>query len=266
VRYIQFGRKCTRKYNPSQFRTASSSDWKRSTVTHPDPGATTASGSRTHTERAPLTKKGRETRQRIVSTAAALIYRNGVERTTLDEVLDAARVGKSQLYHYFDGKAALVRAVIEYQTEQVLAEGGTQAMPLDSWEAWEAWCDAVVASYAATGCLGGCPIGSLSGELADHDESAREQLATAFRRWARMLQRGVETMVSTGRLRADADPVELATSVLASLEGGLLLSQAVRSERPLRVALDGAMTQLRAWAHEHGDVQAGCDCLPLARP
>jgi hypothetical protein len=42
-------------------------------VTHSDPGAPTASGSLGHTERAPLTKKGRETRQRIVSTAAALI-------------------------------------------------------------------------------------------------------------------------------------------------------------------------------------------------
>ncbi|WP_026939974.1 TetR/AcrR family transcriptional regulator [Humibacter albus] len=200
--------------------------------------------------RLPPTRKGQETRERIVSSAAALMFRNGVEGTTLDEVTESAHVGKSQIYHYFDDKAALVAAVVEYQATQVLDAGGPQTMTLDSWAAWDAWREAVVTSYAASGCVGGCPIGSLSGELADRDEDSRVRLAAAFERWQRGFEHGLASMREAGALRADADVPTLATCVLASLEGGLLLSQVTKSEHALRTALDGAIALLRSWSPE----------------
>src|ERR1700756_2819251 len=70
-----------------------------------------------------LTRKGAETRARIVDAAAELIFEQGVAGTTLEEVRDGAHVSNSQLYHYFDGKPALVRAVIERQADRAV---GTQ--------------------------------------------------------------------------------------------------------------------------------------------
>jgi hypothetical protein len=55
-----------------------------------------------------LTRKGQETRQRIVDAAAGLIFRQGVAHTTIDDVRAAADVSSSQLYHYFEDKTALV--------------------------------------------------------------------------------------------------------------------------------------------------------------
>ena len=72
----------------------------------------------------PPTRKGQQTRRRIVEAAAARMLTNGVGRTTLDEVIEAAGVGKSQMYHYFTGKDDLVEAVIAYQTAQVLSPEG----------------------------------------------------------------------------------------------------------------------------------------------
>ena len=48
-------------------------------------------------------------------------------------------------------------------------------------------------------------------------------------------------MVASGELRSDADPEGLAASTLASLQGGLMLTQARRDPRALRQALDGAL-------------------------
>ena len=62
-----------------------------------------------------LTRKGQETRQRIVSAAADLIFEQGVAHTTIEDVRAAADVSSSQLYRYFDDKPALVRAVIEHR-------------------------------------------------------------------------------------------------------------------------------------------------------
>ncbi|WP_394327032.1 TetR/AcrR family transcriptional regulator, partial [Mycobacteroides abscessus] len=50
-----------------------------------------------------------------MDAAATLMYHNGVSTTSLDDVLTAAGAGKGQMYHYFDGKADLVAAVIERQ-------------------------------------------------------------------------------------------------------------------------------------------------------
>lgn len=69
----------------------------------------------------PATARGQRARAQIVDAAATLMYHNGVSTTSLDDVLTAAGAGKGQMYHYFDGKADLVAAVIERQLELVLA-------------------------------------------------------------------------------------------------------------------------------------------------
>ena len=58
------------------------------------------------------TSRGAATRQRIVDATVTLIYAKGVDGTSLDDVRAVAGVSKSQLYHYFADKEALVREVI----------------------------------------------------------------------------------------------------------------------------------------------------------
>jgi hypothetical protein len=48
-------------------------------------------------------------------------------------------------------------------------------------------------------------------------------------------------MVAGGELRPESDVAWLAASTLASLQGGLVLSQARRDPQALRRALDGAL-------------------------
>ena len=81
------------------------------------------------TRPAKLTRRGRETRERIVAAAAELMFKDGVAGTTVDDVKDAAGVSSSQIYHYFTDKKALVLAVIDYQSETIV---GAQE-PMYSW-------------------------------------------------------------------------------------------------------------------------------------
>jgi AcrR family transcriptional regulator len=195
-----------------------------------------------------ITSKGARTRTRILQTAAELIQRDGVAGTSLDDVCLAANASKSQLYHYFADKGDLVRQVIATESERVFDEQRPTLDRLDSWAALQRWCDQIVARKAKQGCRGGCPVGSLVGQLAEVDPLARTELATAFERWESYLTAGLTAMRDRGELRSDASPTDLAVATMASLEGGLLLSQATRSTRPLRIALDAALRHLRGWA------------------
>lgn len=195
-----------------------------------------------------LTVKGERTRAKIVDTAATLIVKDGVAGTTIEDVCAAAGVGRSQVYHYFDDKSELVRAVIERQAELVFGGQEPHLAHIQGWESWEAWRDFVVEAQRKAGYVGGCPLGSLASELADEDELTRQVLVKSFERWERAFLGGVQQMKDLGLLRQDADPALLATTLLATLQGGLLLCQTWKDASPLEASLNGAIGYLRAFA------------------
>jgi len=196
----------------------------------------------------PKTAKGRATRKRIVAAAAALIREHGVAETSLDDVIERAGVSKSQLYLYFEGRAALLREVVAYNADLVLQAQEPHLYSLESWKAIRAWLDALVELQATGGARGGCPVGSLVGQLAEADEQTRNILADAFARWEEPLRRGLGSMQERGKLDRRARPDRLATATLATIQGGLVLTQSRRDPRQLEVAVDAAYAHLRAHA------------------
>src|SRR3954463_1294410 len=127
--------------------------------------------------REPRTEKGRATRARILQGASRLIAERGVDRVTLEDVEYEAGVGRSQLYHYFDGRDDLLRAVIDTTSDAVLGAQDGLLDELDSLAAIEHWFDGLVALQERRGARG-CPIGSLVGQLAERDEETRAALAS----------------------------------------------------------------------------------------
>jgi AcrR family transcriptional regulator len=176
-----------------------------------------------------------------------LIYANGVERVSLDSVMEASRASKSQLYHYFDNKDDLVREVIEFQTGRILDANSSQIERVDSFEALRAWREAVVAANRAGGA-GGCPLGSLASELAAQSEDARRQIDQSFAAWGRVIETGLSRMKASGCLGPDADPKAISVAVLAAIQGGILLAKTAHSSAPLELALDMALGHIERYA------------------
>ena len=197
----------------------------------------------------PLTSRGAVTRRRIVEIAARLMYANGVEATSLDQVCAEAKVSKSQLYHYFADKEALVRQVIAAQAERVLAAQEPAIGKLDSLATLRIWADRVLALNRATPT--GCPLGALASELANPSQATRAELIAGFDAWADRLSRGFSVMQSRGELSPSASPRDLAISVLAAVQGGLLLAKTTHSSTPLALALNMALKHVDAHRRVH---------------
>ncbi|MET7729010.1 TetR/AcrR family transcriptional regulator [Streptomyces mirabilis] len=191
-----------------------------------------------------LTPKGRETRRRIVAAAAQLMYERGVSDVTLEDVRDVAGVSGSQIYHYFADKQALLLAVIEFQAEALLKMQQPLFGQLDTMAGLRRWRDALVEYQRRMQCRGGCPIGSLGGEVAETNPEARLAVAAGLLRWEAAIREGLEAMRARGEL--DADPEDLALAILAALQGGLLLAQIQRRVRPLEVALDTVLDHIES--------------------
>jgi TetR/AcrR family transcriptional repressor of nem operon len=191
----------------------------------------------------PLTARGAVTRSRIVNAAADLIYARGVDRTSLDDVMAVSGVSKSQLYHYFADKDALVLEVITLQTERVLNAQQPHLGAMDSLKALRMWGDALIKLNARAHAKG-CPLGSLASELANDSEAARTRLAASFAMWSDSIERGLTKMRQSGALSPSTNPHELAMALLSAVQGGLLLSKTTQTSRPLEIAIDMAIDHI----------------------
>ena len=183
-----------------------------------------------------LTPKGERTRARIVEAAARLIHQRSVAGTTLDDVKAAAEVSGSQLYHYFPDKDDLVQAVIDHQARTIA--GNQRQADLGTPEGLRAWRDMVIAQAKSSNGKGGCPLGSLAGQLAETDPRARALIAAGFGQWSAAISDGLRRLQATGRLPASIDADDYAITLLAALQGGLLLAQVQQDARPLETAVD----------------------------
>ena len=187
-------------------------------------------------DRPKLTPKGQRTRTRIVEAAARLMHQRSVAGTTLEDVKAAAEVSGSQLYHYFPDKDDLVQAVIDHQARTIA--GNQRQADLGSPDGLRAWRDTVIAEAKSSNGKGGCPLGSLAGQLAETDPRARALIAAGFEQWSAAISDGLRRLQAAGRLPAAVDADDFAITLLAALQGGLLLAQVRQDIRPLETAVD----------------------------
>jgi TetR/AcrR family transcriptional regulator, transcriptional repressor for nem operon len=187
-------------------------------------------------ERPRLTPKGERTRARIIDAAARLIHERGVAGTTLEDIRATAEVSGSQLQHYFADKDKLVQAVIGHQADTIV--GNQRQADLSGARGLRAWRDMLITTPREAGGRGGCPLGSLGGQLAESDPQARALIAAGFEQWSAAITDGLRALHAAGHLRAGLDPDDLAITLLAAIQGGLLLAQVQRDTRPLETAVD----------------------------
>nr|WP_145492893.1 MULTISPECIES: TetR/AcrR family transcriptional regulator [Streptomyces] len=196
-----------------------------------------------------LTAKGLATRARIVAAAAELIYEHGAQNTSNEQIREAAGVSGSQLTRHFPTKETLVRAVLAWQADTIVARHQAPELgELDSFAALRRWADSYVASQDMV--RGGCTFGSLAAEIVKAEPAHRDAVADGFKRWRELFRRGLSKMRERGELRPEADPVALAHLLTAAFQGGALLDQAAGESTPLHDALYGALAYIESFAAE----------------
>jgi TetR/AcrR family transcriptional repressor of nem operon len=204
-------------------------------------------------DKEPRTAPGRATRERILRAATELVAEHGVGHTSMDDVLERAHASKSQMYLYFADRDALMQAVSEATCDDVIDVQAGALADFDSVEGIKRYLDTLVALQEERESRGGCPIGSLAGQLAEHNEGARLALAAGFDRWEAGLCVGLQSMADRGELCPECQPELLAKQTLAALQGGLLLTQVRRNPSEMRAAADAVLALIRA----HSTAAAG---------
>lgn len=194
-----------------------------------------------------LTARGAVTRNRIVQAAAELFYVRGVNSVTLDDVRATSGTSKSQLYRHFADKDQLVHGVIDLRADQILNRDRQLLERMNSIRALERWADTIIHLNSLQNGAYGCALGSLVSARAAQDPTSRGKLAETFAEWEQFISAGLRRMQENGTLREEADPDQLATAVMAALQGGYLLAQTAQDVEPMRVSMQMALDHVRSY-------------------
>jgi AcrR family transcriptional regulator len=183
------------------------------------------------------------TRDRILDSTAELFRRYGYTGTGLKQIVTEANAPFGSLYHFFPGgKQHLGVEVIRRsgQMYQELVEGVFDAAPDVVTGTSDCFLGAA-ATLEATDYADACPIETVALEVASTNELLRQATAEVFESW---IQSAIRRFTAAGISRRKAR--ELAVSMIALLEGGFVLSRAMRSTEPLEIAGANASAAVRA--------------------
>ncbi|MFC5911562.1 TetR/AcrR family transcriptional regulator [Streptacidiphilus monticola] len=153
--------------------------------------------------------------------AAQVLHEQGVERTTLADIANAAGVQVGNVYYYFKTKDELVRAALAEHSarlDALTARLDERPDPLDRLKGLvEAW-----VGERDTAARYGCPTGTLAAEL---DKRADGTLDQAAGDTIRQLLDWAQAQFAALGL---ADPADLAVTLVAGYQGMSLLTNALR--------------------------------------
>ena len=182
-----------------------------------------------------------DTVDRLLASTRELLWERGYVGTSPKAIQQRSGVGQGSMYHHFAGKADLALAAIGQSGAELRVSAATLLnRPGSPRERITAYL------RREREVLKGCPIGRLTQDpdvLADEALRAPvdESLGWVRGRLAEILAEGKQA----GEFAADLDPVAVAATLLAVLQGGYVLARAANSTEPYEQAIKGALSLLR---------------------
>ncbi len=176
------------------------------------------------------------TRKKLAKTAEKLLWEQGYDGASLNDVVGKAGVSKGAFFHYYPNKQAITLEVLDtYFADQI--EG-----PLDKHLSSAHnvktglfnWLEEAYGAYAQWKFKGGCLLGNFALEMSDKDEVLRERMAQMFLAWENLLVTHLRPAAEQGKLLME--PRQFARMIIAMYQGILMTTKVHKN--PARASRD----------------------------
>ena len=187
-----------------------------------------------------MRQKGIQTRDLILTQATELFRRQGFGATSIQDLLKSTGVNRGSLYFHFPGKDDLAVAVLEQHRDEFLAFVASSLKGDSPGRRLDRFFREALKTQRENGFVGGCFWGNTALEMADRESDPRylEIVRDVFRQWKAMLTGVLKEAQKTGEVQSRLSAADLATHIIASLEGGIMLARLQKKAPPLQKSLD----------------------------
>ena len=178
-------------------------------------------------------RKGEQTRQEIIRKAAPIFNQRGYDGAALSDLMRATGLEKGGIYRHFSSKEALAAEAFDYAWRETfdsrIQDLNTISNSVDRLKR-------LVANFVERrGVIpGGCPLLNTAIDTDDGNSVLRERARKALRGWSSYLSSMVSAGIKAREIRPQIDANKLATLIISSLEGAVMVYRLERNEDALR--------------------------------
>jgi len=184
-------------------------------------------------------RKGVETRERILKLAEAGVLEKGFAATSIDELISAAGITKSGFFYHFKDKGELARALMQRYLDKedaILDDLFARADelnedPLHGFLVALKLLAEMMADLPAT--HPGCMVAAFCYQEQLFNKDVRELNTEGVLGWRRRMRERLDLIAGRYPPRIEVDLDALADMVSALIEGGIIISKAVREKEAL---------------------------------
>lgn len=184
--------------------------------------------------------KGEMTRQRIVELAAPIFNQRGYTGCSMQQIMEATGLEKGGIYRHFASKEELAVEAFRYSIQRVMeARSGAIDRTLSPLEMLRQYIALFVAKPSPV--PGGCPIMNTAIDADDGNSALRNQVRESLKNWRGRVEEVAEQAIQRRQIRKSVPPRQVATTIIATLEGALMMSRLEGTRAPLedaRASLD----------------------------
>lgn len=180
-----------------------------------------------------MSEKGEITKSKITKAAIKLIFQKGIESTSIADIVKETGVAKGSIFFHFPDKQTLVsEALKQYENNFFIfleksLSGNTPGERLIN------FFKSVSKSHRERNYTGGCIFGNTALEMGDKNEVFATIVSEVFKKWVNKLKEVIEEAIKANEIRKDIQPDVLASTIVAVLEGGIMLSRLEKNGKPL---------------------------------
>ena len=181
-------------------------------------------------------RKGEQTRQEIIRKAAPIFNERGYDGAALSDLMKATGLEKGGIYRHFESKQQLAAEAFDYAWKLAL---DTRFEDTEGISNTVDRLKQIVRNFRdRSGGLvpGGCPLLNTAIDSDDGNPQLREKARRALGSWLERLESIVKEGQRRGEIRSDVNSSELATLIVSTLEGSLMLTRLRRKEEPRDLA------------------------------
>ncbi len=182
--------------------------------------------------------KGEQTHQMIVARAARVFNRQGYFGASLSDLMRETGLEKGGIYNHFRSKEELALEAFDYAVSVVWGRveeelvGKTNAV-----DRLQAMLTAYGSLIEAPRLPGGCPLLNTAVESDDAQPALCQRTRDAMTRWRKWIQRQVMRGMAAGEVRPDVDSELLATVLISTVEGAVMMSKLYDDPTYIRQAI-----------------------------
>jgi len=182
--------------------------------------------------------KGEQTRERILARSAQLFNRQGYSGSSLSDIMRETGLEKGGIYNHFSSKEQLALEAFDYAYE-LIQQRTRQALSgkLNAIERLIAIVSVFQSEIEDPPVAGGCPILNTAIEADDANEMLRDRAQAAMNDWRTTIHRIVNKGIDRQEIRSGVDADEVASILIATLEGAIMLSNLYKDPRHIQRAV-----------------------------